>query len=385
VVAYSTLSQLGYMALALGVGAWVGAIFHLMTHAFFKGLLFLGSGSVIHGMHEEQDIRKMGGLAKAMPITTWTFVIASLANAGVVPFAGFWSKDEIILSAWVSEHQPIGMIASVVALIAAFFTGLYMFRLVFLVFFGPKRYDETKVHPHESPPSMTVPLVVLAVPSVAIGLLVGWPPEDGKFHHFLAPVFSHGAEAEHADAGHAPEAASLYMLQDEPAGGEEPAGEQEAEGAGTAADHGSGEEEHHVTTAQKWTFAIISTIVALAGIAVAAMNYRNVRTEEEVVAIDRRLSLGTYDLLFNKWWWDEIYDAVFVRPLKNLSNWLWRVVDEGIIDAFVNGIAFGIGAVSQRLRHVQTGLVANYALAIALGMVLLVGIYIGFFSNLFGR
>ena len=175
------------------------------------------------------------------------------------------------------------------------------------------------------------------------------------------------------------------MLQDEPAGSEEPAGEQEAEGAGTTADHGSGEEEHHVTTAQKWTFAIISTIVALAGIAVAAMDYRNVRTEEEVVAIDRRLSLGTYDLLFNKWWWDEIYDALFVRPLKNLSNWLWRVVDEGIIDAFVNGIAFGIGAVSQRLRHVQTGLVANYALAIALGMVLLVGIYIGFFSNLFGR
>jgi len=378
VVAYSTLSQLGYMAFALGVGAWVGAIFHLLTHAFFKALLFLGSGSVIHGMHEEQDIRRMGGLRKYMPVTCWTFVIAALANAGVVPFAGFWSKDEIILSAWVSEHQPIGQIASVVGLVAAFFTGLYMFRLVFLVFFGPERFDSTQVHPHESPASMAVPLVLLAIPSVLIGF-VGFPPEEGPIHSFLEPVFAHGEEAP-------TEIASLVLLQEpatQPGEETESDAEQEAEAGGTAVDEGAGEEEHHVSTATKLTFAVLSTVVALAGIAVAAANYRTVRTAEEVVAIDQRLTRGSYGLLYNKWWWDELYDRIFVRPFRGLSNWLWRVVDEGIIDGAVNGVAAGIGAVSQRLRHVQTGLVANYALAIALGMVVMVGIYLGFFSDVF--
>ncbi|MBA3644036.1 MAG: NADH-quinone oxidoreductase subunit L, partial [Chloroflexia bacterium] len=159
VVAYSTLSQLGYMAFALGTGAWVAAIFHLMTHAFFKGLLFLGAGSVIHGMHEEQDIQKMGGLRRYMPITFWTFVVASLANAGVVPFAGFWSKDEIILGSWISDHQPIGKVVAVVGLVAAFLTGLYMFRLVFLTFTGKPRFDTAHLQPHESPSSMAVPLI----------------------------------------------------------------------------------------------------------------------------------------------------------------------------------------------------------------------------------
>src|SRR5690606_16714202 len=165
VVAYSTLSQLGYMAFALGTGAWVAGIFHLMTHAFFKGLLFLGAGSVIHGMHEEQDIRNMGGLRKHMPLTFWTFLIGSLANAGVFPLAGFWSKDEIIVGAWISD-SPIGKLVAILGLVAAFLTALYMFRLVFLVFFGEERFDTAHVHPHESGPWMAIPLVVLGVASV---------------------------------------------------------------------------------------------------------------------------------------------------------------------------------------------------------------------------
>jgi NADH-quinone oxidoreductase subunit L len=369
VVAYSTLSQLGYMAFALGTGAWVAAIFHLMTHAFFKGLLFLGAGSVIHGMHEEQDIRNMGGLRRFMPLTFWTFVVASFANAGLVPFAGFWSKDEIILGSWISEYQPIGKIVSVVGLAAAFLTGLYMFRLVFLTFTGRPRFDETRLHPHESPPSMAVPLVLLAIPSLLIGF-VGFPPEDGPLHHFLEPVF--------ADEGIEPggeEVAStvpLAALQEEPAGDE---GTDEGHGEGTAA-----EEEHHVSTATKLTFAVISSVVALAGIVVAYLTYVTGTISAANVAARFR---GIYEFLYDKWRFDELYDALFVRPLSNLATMLWQVVDVGLIDAAVNGVATGIGAVSQRLRHVQTGLVANYALAIALGMVVIVGVYLGLFSNLF--
>ncbi|HEX5499460.1 MAG TPA: NADH-quinone oxidoreductase subunit L, partial [Thermomicrobiales bacterium] len=203
VIAYSTLSQLGYMCFALGVGAWIAAIFHLLTHAFFKALLFLGAGSVIHGMDEEQDIRNMGGLRKYMPITFVTFVIASFANAGVVPFAGFWSKDEIILGGWVSAAQPIGKIVAVVGLITAFFTGLYMFRVVFLVFTGKPRYDEHAIHPHESPPTMTIPLILLAIPSLLIGF-VGVPPGNSPIEHFLAPVFEQHALVAGEPAGAAP-------------------------------------------------------------------------------------------------------------------------------------------------------------------------------------
>ena len=167
VVAYSTVSQLGYMAFALGTGAWISAIFHLMTHAFFKGLLFLGCGSVIHGMHEEQNIQKMGGLRKYMPITFWTFMAGSLANAGVVPFAGFWSKDELIAGAWTSSVFPNwGKVIAIVGLVSAFLTAFYMFRLVFLTFYGKPRFDEHEVHPHESGPAMTIPLVLLAIPSL---------------------------------------------------------------------------------------------------------------------------------------------------------------------------------------------------------------------------
>ena len=195
IVAYSTVSQSGYMAFGLGTGAFASGIFHLMTHAFFKGLLFLGCGAVIHGMHEEQDIQKMGGLRKYLPITFYTFLIGSLANAGVVPFAGFWSKDEVISGAWTSTVFPNwGKVIAIVGLAAAFLTAFYMFRLVFLTFFGRPRFDEHEIHPHEAGPAMTIPLMLLAIPSLLIGF-VGFPPDDGRFHKFIEPVFSSGHEA----------------------------------------------------------------------------------------------------------------------------------------------------------------------------------------------
>jgi len=329
VVAYSTVSQLGYMAFALGTGAWVAAIFHLMTHAFFKGLLFLGCGSVIHGMHEEQDIRQMGGLRAHMPITFVTFLVGALANAGLIPLAGFWSKDEIIVGAWISD-SPFGKVASVLGLIAAFLTALYMFRLVFLVFFGKPRYDTQQIHPHESGPWMTWPLILLVIPSLLIGF-IGFPPEDGWFQHFLHHSFEHV-------------------------------------------------EEHHVSLTMTVTFGVLSTIAAAGGIFVAWMTYSRGAISAEAVG-ERYPAL--YQFLLNKWYFDELYDRVLVRPMKTFSMFLWRIVDVGVIDAAVNGVATGIGGISQRLRHVQTGLVANYALAIALGMVLLVGVYFAGFSNLF--
>jgi NADH-quinone oxidoreductase subunit L len=355
IVAYSTLSQLGYMAMGAGVGAFIPAIFHLVTHAFFKGCLFLGAGSVIHGMHEEQNIQRMGGLRRWMPVTFWTFLAASFANAGMIPFAGFWSKDEIILGAWITDQIPvtIGQILAIVGLVTAFFTAFYMFRLVFLVFTGEPRFDPHEIHPHESPPSMAIPLVLLAIPSVAIGWLIGWPPEGGSIHTFLEPVFQDATDSAEGD-----EVASLYMLQEEtaPAGGEE----------------------HEVSRETTIAFAVASTVAAVAGIGLAYLTY----SRRTIAAPEERAS-ALYLFLRDKWRWDELYNRTIVRPLGNLANALWRVVDTRIIDGAVNGVGFGIGAVSQRLRHVQTGLVTNYALAIALGMVLLVGIYLGLSSTLF--
>jgi NADH-quinone oxidoreductase subunit L len=378
VVAYSTLSQLGYMCFALGTGAWIAAIFHLMTHAFFKGLLFLGCGSVIHGMHEEQNIQKMGGLRKYMPITFWTFLVASLANAGVVPLAGFWSKDEILVGAWISGSD-VGKLVSIVGFVAAFFTALYMFRLVFLTFFGKERFDTHEIHPHESPATMALPLVLLAIPAALIGF-VGFPPEDGPIHHFLEPVFAGGEEAEHVEGE---ETASLVTFQEASPESDGAEGEEheEAGAAGATTDEGHGEEgEHHVSTAQTWTFGIVSTVVALSGIFVAYLFYFAGRLSP--VTLAARFP-AVYRFLLNKWYWDELYDRVIIPPRKDLAMVLWRIVDEGIIDATVNGVANGIGALSQRLRHVQTGLVANYALAIALGMVLMVGVWLAGFSDLF--
>ncbi len=372
IVAYSTVSQLGFMAFAIGTGAWMSAIFHLMTHAFFKGLLFLGCGSVIHGMHEEQDIQKMGGLKKFMPITFVTFLVGALANAGIVPFAGFWSKDEIIAGAWTSPVFPnYGKFVAIVGLIAAFFTAFYMFRLVFLTFYGKPRFDEQHVHPHESPPVIWIPLVLLAIPAAVIGF-VGFPPDEGRFHKFLEPVFS--SESESHAAGE--EVASLYTIQETETAPEEGVTEGEEEHA----EEGAVAEHHEISNSTKWTFAIISTIIALSGIFAAYLTYIAGRINP--VAVAGRYH-GLYLFLYEKWRFDELYDRLFVQPLKGFADFLWKVVDIKIIDATVNGVAYGISGLSQRLRHVQTGLVANYALAIALGMVVLVGVYLAAFSNLF--
>ena len=328
VVAYSTVSQLGFMAFALGTGVWIAAIFHLMTHAFFKGLLFLGSGSVIHGMGGEQDMRKMGGLRKHMPVTFWTFLIGSAANAGVIPLAGFWSKDEIIVGAWISDSS-FGKLAAILGLATAFLTALYMFRLVFTVFFGEERFGKD-VHPHESGAWMAVPLVILAVASVFVGF-VGFPPEDGAIHHFLLKTFTHA----HV---------------------------------------------HHPSTGMLYAFAIISTVVALGGIAVAYAVY--MRKAISTDALAEKYS-GVYNFLLNKWYVDEFFMAAIVNPFKDIAMFLWKIVDVRIIDGTVNGIGTGIAASSQRLRRLQTGMVANYALQIAIGMVILLGAFLLAFGNLF--
>ncbi len=191
VLAYSTVSQLGYMFLGCGMGAFSSGLFHVMTHAFFKGLLFLGAGSVIHAMHEEQDMRRMGGLRNHIHGTYETMLLATIAIAGIPPFAGFWSKDEILGAA--VKSGGLGVLWWLMGLCAAFMTSFYMFRLIFLTFYGQERFDTQHVHPHESPPTMLTPLKILALLSVIGGIVVGLPPENGLFHAFLSYAFPHGA------------------------------------------------------------------------------------------------------------------------------------------------------------------------------------------------
>jgi len=323
VLAYSTVSQLGYMFLACGVGAFAAGIFHLMTHAFFKALLFLGSGSVIHGMSGEQDIRKMGGLRKKMPTTHWTFVVATLAIAGCPFFAGFFSKDEILLYAWAGTHGNWWLWA--IGAGAAGLTSFYMFRLVFLTFYGECRAShEVQHHIHESPRSMTIPLVVLGVLSF-VGGYVGLPFGLGNpFGDFLAPVFGHHGHTAH------------------PLGLE---------------------------------LGLMATSVGLAafGFCVAYVMYMaNPALPARLAASARSL----YQLLLNKYWVDEIYDAVFVQPIVRGSNWLWSFFDVKVIDGAVNGTAEAVMANGRVWRLLQTGNVQHYALSVLLGAVLILGYYI---------
>jgi NADH-quinone oxidoreductase subunit L len=322
VLAYSTVSQLGYMFLACGVGAFTSGIFHLMTHAFFKALLFLGSGSVIHGLHGEQDMRKMGHLKKYMPITYWTFVLATLAIAGIFPFAGFFSKDEILFHSLVSGHTVFWGIATV----AAFITAFYMFRAVFMTFHGESRVDP-HVHPHESPPLMTVPLMVLALLSV-VGGFVGFPIIEGanKFRDFLSPSIT--PLIHHA---HYPAWFEITMM-------------------------------------------AFSMAVAGAGIFVAYKMY--IKQPDLPEKVTQKIPV-IYDLVYNKYYMDEIYDATVVEPIKNGSDFLWHGVDENVVDGAVNGSATTIGWLSSHLRKLETGFVQNYALAILIGVVLITGYLIG--------
>jgi len=326
VLAYSTVSQLGYMFLGCGVGAYTAGIFHLMTHAFFKGLLFLAAGSVIHAMGGDQDMRNMGGLRKKIPVTYWTMFIATMAIAGLPPFAGFFSKDEILFSAFAGPYANTVLYG--LGLTAALLTSFYMFRLIFLTFFGSPRYDEHMVHVHESPKNMLVPLIILAFLSTVGGWLAApkfWGGLD-YFHHFLEPVF-----------------ASADKLA--------PVVELSVEGAHTLELQLSG----------------MAVAVALIGLFVAWWFY--IRKPEAPEKLERNLH-GPYRLLLNKYYMDEIYLALIVRPLLWIStNVLWHVVDEGLIDGTVNGAAHVASATGKELRKLQSGNARSYASWVVIGAV----------------
>ncbi len=345
VLAYSTISQLGYMFLGVGVGAFSAGIFHLMTHAFFKGLLFLGAGSVMHALSGELDMRKMGALRNKIPYTFWTFFIATLAIAGIPGLSGFFSKDEILWQAFSSSHGHF--LLWLVAAVAAGMTAFYMFRALFMTFFGESRIDPHVAHHiHESPKIMTIPLMVLAVLSV-IGGYVGVPHVLGganHIHEFLAPVLG-GAEATQTHA-------SLSILSKAWASGGETGGH---------------------SAALELLMMVISVVIALIGIGMAYLFYiKN-------PALPRQLAerwRGLYRLVLNKYYIDELYEVLFINSLKNLSTGLWKGFDELIIDGTVNGIAYLIGWLSSILRKMQTGLVQNYAFSMVVGGIILVAYYI---------
>ncbi|NQW30169.1 MAG: NADH-quinone oxidoreductase subunit L [Ignavibacteria bacterium] len=330
VLAYSTVSQLGFMFAALGVGAFTAAVFHVMTHAFFKALLFLGSGSVIHGMHHEQDIQKMGGLKKHMPITYRTFFIGTLAISGIPFFSGFFSKDEIL---WYSFLNG-GMLIWGIGALAAFCTAFYMWRVTSLTFHGEERFDVAHVHPHESPKTMTVPLIILAVLSV-VGGLVGIPHVLGHYLHipnllesWLEPVFAGGSALIRQHTG----------------------------------DH----------TSTELTLMTVSTVIAIAGIMLARSIYSG--GPEKSDALKQKFST-LHKILWNKYYIDEIYHMAFVGPILAASrDFLWKIVDVVVIDGIVNGSATVVGATASVLRKAQSGVAQNYALVMLIGIMALLSL-----------
>jgi NADH-quinone oxidoreductase subunit L len=334
VLAYSTVSQLGYMFLACGVGAYVAGMFHVMTHAFFKACLFLGSGSVIHAMGGEQDMRKMGGLKARLPVTYWTFLIATLAIAGIPPLAGFFSKDAILAGVFEHDHSVLWGIG----LFTAGLTAFYMFRLVSLTFEGGFRgTPEQEHHVHESPPSMTVPLVILAVFSV-VGGWVGLPKVLGenadKFGAFLSPILL-------------PLALTLETG------------------------------EHGLAGGTEWLLMGVSVAAAVTGLLIARNWY--VRQQGRPAARLAASFPGLSRLVADKFRVDELYDVLIVRPFDWLARVLWKVVDVLIIDGVLNAGAFLVELAGDLLRFLQTGNVRNYALSLFLGLVALMVLVIGVF------
>ena len=321
VLAYSTISQLGYMFMACGVGAFGAGIFHLMTHAFFKALLFLGAGSVIHALSDEQDLRRMGGLAKKLPWTHATMLVATIAIAGIPPFAGFFSKDEILHGAFASGHYGVWA----VGLLGAILTAFYMFRLYVLAFRGGSRVShEAEHHLHESPPSMIVPLFVLAILSL-IGGWIGLPFQRGghPFERWLEPVF----------------------------------------GAGGA--HGT---MRPLSPMIEWLLIEVSVVAALLGIVFA---FRAYLKDPSLATRLRERWPAVHRMLVHKYWVDEGLDALVVMPLYRASQRLWRFWDEKIVDGAVNGVGFLFEGFSVGLRLFQTGFVGTYALFLTLGAVAL--------------
>ncbi len=328
VLAYSTVSQLGYMFLGLGVGAYASGVFHLMTHAFFKGLLFLAAGSVIHAMGGDQEMPHMGGLRTKIPITFWTMFIATFAIAGIPGFAGFFSKDEILEAARASNIW-----LWLLGLIGAGLTSFYMFRLIFLTFFGKPRYDEHAVHVHESPRSMTVPLIFLAILSTVGGWVAAPHLVGGTdyFEKFLHPVFTMYAPA--ATAG--------------------------AEGAAEAVEPPGIMLLHALTG---WP-----VLIALAGLLVAWWFYIKSPQTPKKLADSLR---APYTLVLHKYYVDELYNAAIIQPLLWISiNALWHVVDETVIDGTVNGVARVARESGSELREIQSGNARSYATWVVIGAV----------------
>jgi NADH-quinone oxidoreductase subunit L len=316
VLAYSTISQLGYMFAAVGVGAYAAGIFHLVTHAFFKALLFMGAGSVIHGLHGEQDLRKMGGIAPRMLVTTITFLVGAIGLAGIPPFAGFFSKDEILASAFHGGHVALWAVLLLGVLLTAFYTA----RVVLLAFFSRPRMSKDEAHHiHESPAVMTLPLCALAVLTALAGI-VGVPSSHGTaFARFLAPVLPlHPGE-------------------------------------------------HGGVTAL--ALAAVSVIVAVGGVYVAWLVYGRSPVDAARIGVPRNV---VHRIVLNKYYVDEIYDAVFVRPVYLVCVWCARVFDVKVIDALVNGVASVVIAWALYLRRIQTGFVMNYALGMLLGAIVVI-------------
>ncbi len=312
ILAYSTVSQLGFMFLALGCGAYTAAVFHVMTHAFFKALMFLGSGSVIHAMGGEQDIRNMGGLNKKLKITFITFLIGCIAIAGIPPFSGFFSKDAILLSAFVKNPVLYG-----IALFTALLTAFYMFRLLFITFSGKFRgTQEQEHHLHESPAAMTIPLIILAVLSI-IGGFVGIPE-----------VFMHGGDK-----------IGEFLLPVIPAL------------------HGG----HTVSHSTEYMLIGLSTALVVAMIIFAWYKFRNYQHKE---------ATGFGKVLENKWYVDELYEKFIVNPLNKFGGFLKNVIEKSVIDGLVNGVGKAVNYGSRQLRLAQSGQVGNYVLLMVVSMVL---------------
>ena len=334
VLAYSTVSQLGYMFTAMGVGAYAAGIFHLFTHAFFKALLFLGSGAVIHALAGEQDLRNMGGLRKQLPITYWTFLIGALAIAGVPLLSGFFSKDEILYRTFASGHTILWVVGALTSLMTAF----YMFRLVFMAFHGERRESvdahepHAHSHVHDAPRAMAIPLIVLAVGSVLAGYLNVPAALHGSafLEHFLEP--------------------SLHVP---PIEGRENA---------HAADH-----------TVELILMLVSSIIAVAGIYGAVLAY--LKRPELPRTIAARFP-GVYRFLLHKGYVDEVYDVALIQPVKALSETVLWKADARVVDGAVNGTGQIVMEIGAALRHIQTGSVRTYAVSVLFGVVAIVGYYL---------
>ena len=338
VLAYSTLSQLGYMFAAFGVGAWTAAIFHLMTHGFFKGLLFLDSGSVIHAVHEEQDMRRMGGLSSKIPITYVTMFIGSLAIAGIPPLAGFFSKDEIL-----GESLKLGFVwVWAIGFVVAGLTAFYMFRLMGLTFWGsfrgPREIWEVI---HESPPVMTIPLILLAIPSIFLGMYLGLPLGASRISEWLAPIFEEGEAILHGGA--AEPAYTLFGIDG-------------------------------VLIIASVTIATIGLVIGWRLFGVELGPIRMPYRPERVRELTARAPFF-YRASLNKWWFDDLNHLLFMVIGGKIAAACWWF-DREVVDGSVNAIGTGTIDAGRGLRQVQTGRVQNYALGIAVGLIVMAGSYL---------